>query len=62
MPDKLKLTCPDCGKKVPLCEFFRSATIVIRRRCKCGQNWAIVVRPVSHAPGVYVHQLEWTRR
>jgi hypothetical protein len=63
MPDKLQLTCPDCGRKVPPCDFFYCATVIIRRRCKCSQNWAIKIRPVqAHPLGAYVHELTWTRR
>lgn len=54
--------CPECGRavKVPL---MKAATIVVKRKCRCGVRWNVKAAPVPvKKPGVHaVHLLDFVR-
>ena len=42
---KIKFKCPECGLSLRPVEGMMSATQVVRRKCKCGAVWQVVVSP-----------------
>lgn len=55
------LRCPDCKRQVAKVHLMRTATDVLRRTCKCGQTWQIILRPLIYTEDVKAHQCEWVR-
>ena len=61
-PMNLRGACPACAAPI-LVPFMSHATDQYRRKCRCGQRWSILVKPMPvSAPGVEaVHHLTFFR-
>ena len=42
----VRFACPSCGRKLRPVPTYTVATQVVRRRCKCGDRWNLVVTPL----------------
>jgi len=41
----LRFQCGDCGRKLAAVAGMSSATQVVKRSCRCGARWQIVIKP-----------------
>lgn len=47
MERRLRYKCPVCGAGLRAVPGMMEATQVVRRKCKCGRCWRLVVKPVK---------------
>ena len=58
----LRGACPACGKRLQGIPKMFTATQVVRRTCRCGARWQVIVRPLpTRIEGVYADELTFVR-
>ena len=57
----LDIRCPDCDRKLTAIEAADAATTVVRRKCRCGEHWNIVAKPMGSRNGIRLDELTWAR-
>lgn len=57
----IAITCPDCQRKLRGFDALDAATTVIRRKCRCGEHWNIVAKPMGARGEVRLDELTWAR-
>lgn len=59
-PDTLKLRCPKCSRALRDAPLMQSATLVVKRTCKCGARWSLKISPARVNAARAIHVLDWT--
>lgn len=54
---QLKFVCPRCGKKLSPIQAMEHATLVVRRKCRCGRRYQLKVTPLQLRQG-WAHKAE----
>lgn len=60
-PETVEIRCPDCQRKLRSVDMGRVATRVVRRTCRCGTVWTVVISPGSVHETYRVDTLTWSR-